>query len=246
MLSAVHGINQIRLIALLREPAERMHSAFWYWPQYRVRFGVSEQGFLEYVRHVVSGFKRCLDDFATSYSGIGIDRGALRTCSFHFESLSPANEEVFYHADQLLRGLYAAYVPEWIAAFGRDRLLAIRAEDYWAETRATLARVFGFLDLSPPSSAQLSAIAAQPIMPIHGSNATFYADATVVNRFVARAWSESTHGGHTHSKVPTPMVPEARQTLRSFYAPYNDELARLLADDRFTWKDLVMGTGAAV
>ena len=59
------AVRQVRFIALLREPAERMHSAYWFWPQYRRRYGKHERGFLEYSRHVVSAFRTCLRDFAT-------------------------------------------------------------------------------------------------------------------------------------------------------------------------------------
>ena len=111
---AVHGTQRVRLIALLREPSERMLSSYHFWPQYRRRYGKAADPFLEYSAHVVTGFERCLSDYAsldsfaregtaTATSSVGdgagisgrvgaIGRQALETCAFNFESLSPANE----------------------------------------------------------------------------------------------------------------------------------------------------------
>ena len=51
-------------------------------------------------------------------------------------SFSQTNEGVYYHADALLKSLYAAYVPEWRRAFGSKHFLVLRAEDYWADRGA--------------------------------------------------------------------------------------------------------------
>ena len=34
-----------------------------------------------------------------------------------------------------------------------------------------------------------------------------------------------------------PMLPETRQLLLDFYAPFNQELAELLNDDKYLWND---------
>lgn len=48
LMRGIHGTDKIRLIGLLREPGDRMWSAYWFWPQYRRRYGKHERGFLEY------------------------------------------------------------------------------------------------------------------------------------------------------------------------------------------------------
>jgi hypothetical protein len=32
------------------------------------------------------------------------------------------------------------------------------------------------------------------------------------------------------------MLPETREALSAFYAPYNEALAKALGDDRFAWR----------
>ena len=90
-----------------------MHSAYWFWPQYRRRYGHDEKGFLQYTRQMLPAFRRCLHDFATlsdasaaSAAGGGkerIDRGALELCAFNFESLSAVR--------RFPRGLYLLRFP---------------------------------------------------------------------------------------------------------------------------------------
>ena len=39
---------------------------------------------------------------------------------------------MYYHADQILKGVYSAFLPEWQGALPSSHLLAIRTEDYLA------------------------------------------------------------------------------------------------------------------
>jgi len=52
----------------------------------------------------------------------------VRRCAFLFEYLGEAESAVFFHCDQIIRGLYEPFVRDWLGAFG-NRSLAIRAED---------------------------------------------------------------------------------------------------------------------
>ena len=52
----------------------------------------------------------------------------MRRCAFLFEYLGEAESDVFFHCDQIIRGLYEPFVRDWVGAFG-NRSLAIRAED---------------------------------------------------------------------------------------------------------------------
>ena len=85
---------------------------------------------------------------------------------------------------------------------------------------------------------------ARPIVPCVGSNATFWGDKSVVNRHIERSPTHSPGDklrarGHTHTRIPSPMEPETARLLRTFFAPYNAELARVLHDERFRWADVV-------
>ena len=114
---------------------------------------------------------------------------------------------------------------------------SFRAEDYWAAPHQTLASVFSFLGLAPLPGARLREIAARPTTYLPGSNATFARDRRIVNR-VRSVPAAPTSGGHTLTRVPEPMADEAVVLLRSFYAPFNAELAAMLGDERFLWKDV--------
>ena len=37
-----------------------------------------------------------------------------------------------YNPQQLIKGMYAAFLPHWLSVFPRDRLLLLRTEDYKA------------------------------------------------------------------------------------------------------------------
>ena len=113
----------------------------------------------------------------------------------------------------------------------------LRAEDYWAAPHHTLASVFGFLGVAPLPGSRLREIAARPTTYLPGSNATFARDRRIVNR-VRSVPAAATSGGHTLTRVPEPMADEAVVLLRSFYAPFNAELAAMLGDERFLWKDV--------
>ena len=137
---------------------------------------------------------------------------------------------------RFLKGAYALYVPDWLSAFGRRRLLLLRAEDYWADPAPALRQVSDFLGVRALPRAELEAIAARPITYLPGSNATFAADRRVSNR-IRRAPPQSAARGHVLTRVPWPMPAEAAELLSGFYAPLNAELAALMDDERFLWRD---------
>lgn len=118
----------------------------------------------------------------------------------------------------------------------------MRAEDYWADTAGTLRTVSDFLGVGTPTHSNIRRAASAPIRPLHGSDATFWGDKTVVNRHVALPGHQVRQPGHTHSRVNGTMGGEARHVMSSWFAPYNAALAKALADDRFTWADVLRGS----
>ena len=256
LMRGLHGTDKVRLLAILREPAARMHSAYWFWPQYRRRYGHDARGFVKYVDDVVPAFKACLAaqqqqqqqqqqrrrrrrQRQRQQCDARCRRFALEECAFNFESLNFENEGVYYHADQLLKSLYAAYVPTWLRAFGSRRLLVLRAEDYWRDPAAGLARAWRFLGLSQPPPAEAARLAAAPRQLIHGSDATFWGDKAVTNSLVAADVARAAgRGPNATTRQRYPMHPEAWRTLRGFFAEHNADLARQLGDERFRWDDI--------
>ena len=141
--------------------------------------------------------------------------------------------------DQLLKSLYAVYMRTWLDAFGAHKLLVLRAEDYWRDTRGSLLDVWRFLDIGAlAGSVTLAAAMRRPISVLHGSNATFWGDKKVVNLHAARSDATGVPA-HSHSRIAQPMLAEARELLSRFFGPYNAELARMLQDRRFEWGDVL-------
>ncbi|KAG8461398.1 hypothetical protein KFE25_010585 [Diacronema lutheri] len=141
LLRAVQG-TRVRLIALLRNPTDRLYAAFWHYPHYRKKFGGSEAGFAAYHAEMAAHAAACAEVH-------GVDACALR-----FESLERRFERVFYHCDQHYKGLYAPFVRVWARAYApewRSLALVLTSEGYAARTRQTLERVFAFVGLRVPA-----------------------------------------------------------------------------------------------
>lgn len=139
LLRAVQG-ERARLLALVRNPADRLYAAFWHYPHYKKRFGASADGFHAYHTEMAGHFAACV-------GAHGVDACALR-----FESLERRFEQVFYHCDQHAKGLYAPFFRVWLGVFGREMLLVLRTEDYTTRTREALRRVFAHVGLPEPAS----------------------------------------------------------------------------------------------
>eukprot|EP00873_Tetraselmis_striata_P009748 jgi/Tetstr1/430012/TSEL_019873.t1 len=146
LMKAVYGSFTPRLIAILRDPVERFHYAFWSHPHYRDKYGATAEGFLAFAKEQIGEFEACEDH-----------AGPLR-CALFFEAQGQREEEVFFHCDQLIRGIYAVFLEVWMAAFGRDALLVLRAEDYFAAPGEGLAAAMAHLGLpGEPTPAMLDA-----------------------------------------------------------------------------------------
>ncbi|KAJ1630554.1 P-loop containing nucleoside triphosphate hydrolase protein [Pavlovales sp. CCMP2436] len=153
LLRATQGTT-VRLIALLRNPTNRLYAAFWHYPHYRGKFGASVSGFLKYHREMAGHLSAC------------VQAHGLDACALKFESLERRFERVFYHVDQHFKGVYVPYVRRWSQTFSpgwRTCLLFLRTEDYVANTRDTLARVLSFAGLSAPDEAWWKRTLAEPV-----------------------------------------------------------------------------------
>ena len=222
VMRAAHG-DKIRLLALLRNPVERAHSAYWYWPQYRrLPGGATPEGFLAYLQLALPPLQHC------------IAAHGLYACAVRFEALDMRYEGVFYHADQLLKGLYVAYLPAWIAAFGKERILIGRSEDYFQRPRPVLEAAFPFLGLRDPSEAEWDAILAAPVAVLPGSEHGPGPCGTCGDFSLLNTRAQLGGSGRV-TRIQAPMLPEARRLLEQFYAPYNQQLADILGDDAFLW-----------
>ena len=203
LISTVLAARPPRVVALLREPSLRLWVAFWEYGQYPARYGRSNAGFAYYFGNQSAAFERC----------VATDGRGRRRCALRFEAYGAAEAGVYYHADQLVKGMYAAFLPEWQASLPRDHLLVMRSEDQVARPMHVRRRVASHLGLRPFTQSEL-----------HAARAANAADELEKVK--------SAHG-----------LPEAAvlANVRAFYAPFNRALARQLGDRAFTWRRVAMG-----
>ncbi|KAK7480816.1 hypothetical protein BaRGS_00027982, partial [Batillaria attramentaria] len=103
---------------------------------------------------------------------------------------------------------YAVYIKEWLDVFPRKHFMFMKTERYSQEMESHLFKIFDFLNMSRPSSALFQQMLAFP------------------------------KSYHTKVKDKAgPMLPETRAVLRKYAESCNQELADLLHDDAYLWKD---------
>jgi len=190
LMRAVYGARTPKFVFLLRNPVDRIFSAFFGLKSMWERYGNSSQGFQKFVAEQVGALRAC----ASNHTEVA--------CALYFESLSMREEKVFFHCDQLFRGMYAVYLNIWFRYFPREQFLIINSQDYFDSPRNTTRRVLNFLGLpDPPDEATWAAMeAAGP-------------------RQSGLAGREMVHG--------------ARRILSKLYRKHNEELAKLLGDERY-------------
>mmetsp|Transcript_36158 Transcript_36158/g.80462 ORF Transcript_36158/g.80462 Transcript_36158/m.80462 type:complete len:459 (-) Transcript_36158:759-2135(-) len=197
LVAAAHGEGHLpKLILMLRNPIDRLHCAYWQYSHYHKKYGETAQGFADYVEEQVSALEKCAS------KGHG-----MRKCALLFEALGSEEEQIFFHADQFIRGMYSLYLEVWLRHFPRDQLLIIKSEDYFKDSNAVLKQVYTFLGLEEPTDDK-------------------------VLRSIAKAGRPTSFT----SDRPA-MLPAARQRLQGLYKSWNEELATLLQDEAYrAWK----------
>lgn len=98
---AVTVLPDLKVVVLLREPAERLWIAFWKYRQFPDRYGSSATGFGYYFGNQSAAWHDCTRDFGT------------QACALRFEGNGPDQAGVFYHCDQLIKGMYSEFLGEW-------------------------------------------------------------------------------------------------------------------------------------
>ncbi|XP_070196897.1 carbohydrate sulfotransferase 15-like isoform X3 [Littorina saxatilis] len=108
---------------------------------------------------------------------------------------------------------YAVYFEEWLKVFPKKHFLFLRTEDYSNDMRNSLYKIFDFLEMSRPSSQDMKKMLSAPI------------------------------SYHTQRKdVAGPMLNETRAMLREWFKPWNQELAHLMKNKAYLWKDADIDT----
>jgi N-acetylgalactosamine 4-sulfate 6-O-sulfotransferase len=181
-----------RLILLLRDPSERLFSAFHY---YRRLYGgggplATAAQFDAHVDESLATWAACLTRH----------RGDAQPCIRAFEP------------QQLIKGMYSQFLWDWTPRFPAHQLLVMRLEDYSADMERHLRAVFQFAGMRAPSDDEWQTI-------------------------LGAARANARGGARQALRERADMLPQTRQKLRAFYAPFNAQLAQMLRDERFAWAD---------
>jgi len=195
VMSTLYGPGGAKVISVLRHPVDRLETSFWSHVHYPKKYGASPQGLHAYVAEQTAAFDEC-----------GATHG-VRRCAFLFELLEPKYGDIFFHCDQIIRGVYEPFLREWHAALA-DGLLVLRVEDLLDRHVQTRRRLLDFLGLQAVDGAALPAPEA-PYAALHARSL-----------LAAKA---------------QPMLPATRVLAERFYAPHNQGLSTLLADPSLTW-----------
>lgn len=190
----------LKFIVIVREPGARLRSAFYNYEHYKKRYGENESGFATYTREMMRAFSACAE------------RHPLKGCARRFEAYDPKFEAVFFHADALIKSMYAVFLETWFEVFPREAFLILRGEDLWSADKATsvaaMKRVLEHLKLDASDE---TAETMAKLEPTH--------DLIAFKNESARP----------------AMAPDVRAELNAFFAPHNARLAELLGDDRFRY-----------
>jgi hypothetical protein len=141
VLRALYG-TRVRLISAVRNPVDRLETAFWGHAHYTSHYGNSPAGLHTYAVEQTGAFNGC------------VRAHDVRRCAFVFELLNPTYGETFFHCDQIIRGLYEPFLRDWHAAFGKEALLVLRVEDLIDDPIDTREKLLKFLQLPGTGSAK--------------------------------------------------------------------------------------------
>jgi len=178
----------LRMVALLRNPVDRLYSAFHYYGHYAKQHGADAAGFHSYALAQLAAFAELCP--------AGRPRSDCAVAAYG-------------RCEQLAKGLYSAFLPDYWASFTREQLLVLRSEEYGRDLEGSLAAVLAHVGLQQPS-------------------------AEVWERMLQRERSNSRkQAGAARGGAAGEMAGETRRLLTEFYAPWNAELAGMLGDERY-------------
>ena len=138
-----------KFVVLLREPIDRLYSAFWFYAGDEYQKELTPEIFVKDVQTFFLRLKQC-DKGQTMLK-------CLREAEHfehHFKDLRHSRVN-----KQLLTGFYYLYLLPWLQVFPRENFLFIRTEDMKKDTGKALQEIFQFLGMSPLENEALDSVA---------------------------------------------------------------------------------------
>lgn len=197
LMRALYGDRQPKFVLLLRRPTDRIHSAYFGTKHLLEKYGNHSEGFIAFVADQVGAYREC------------VARHSEEDCIMRFETMGMKEEKVYFHCDQILRGMYAPYLKVWFRYFPRSSFLILDSRRYFRDSYATMTQVLNFLGLPVP----------------HPNSSTYQA-------MVAA-------GPRVSNVEARDLIPEgARRILSKLYEKHVEDLAVLLGDQQWLdWLD---------
>ncbi|XP_055996541.1 carbohydrate sulfotransferase 15-like isoform X3 [Ostrea edulis] len=133
-----HVQPKIKLILVLREPAERLYSHY-----YHGGYGHSAEEFHHSVITAIHRLDECM-----KYS-------SYRSCIYGYNMTTQLHLPI-------TASLYYIHLQEWLDVFPREQVFIIRNEDYRKDMKHSLLKLFSFLEVGDISSNLLKDIVEMP------------------------------------------------------------------------------------
>ncbi|XP_025108548.1 carbohydrate sulfotransferase 15-like isoform X2 [Pomacea canaliculata] len=120
------------------------------------------------------------------------------------------NETLFESTGvRLVGGMYSIFLEDWLRIFPRSHIYVMRYEDYATDMLTEINKIYAFLHL-----AKLNGTVMKGVLD-----------------------DVKLKAGILYEKVG-PMMPETMDILNDFYEPFMENLADILQDERFLWRDM--------
>ena len=201
-------LPETKLIFILRNPTDRLWSDYWYFCS-RNRW-MDKNGRVVVPDSVLDKSSEIFHNLSISVIQEFLD--CVRHGASEFECTVRAYSDTGeIHACQKVRlgiSLYYFHIVKWLSVFKRDQLMFVRMEDLIRDPYSVVSAVWRFMDLNP-------------VPKNH-----FKTDVrTNINTWI----------GSDKYKENFKMLTMTRKLLDTFFAPYNERLAKLLNNDKYLW-----------
>lgn len=198
-----------KFIVVMRNPISRLYSHFFY--SCKLHYGKVQKWPLEIRKKGGELFhrevKKAIDEFNLCTKTMSVFE-----CVSLRSSISVTSDQsecgVVWH--RLTIGLYAVHIKKWLQFYSQKNFLFIKMEDISKYPFSTVSNITQFLNL-----------------------------ALVPKEFVDDKIDKPQNilASTSYYNNTSPMEQGTRDLLEEFYKPFNEELAKMLNDNSFLWKD---------
>ena len=202
-----HFLDCPKIIVLMRDPVERLFSDFRFFAE-----GKNGSGYFH--KLVVNGiewWKQCIQQLPLYKCAFGRDYSGTSVPSLKPDGFFDwGDTETYGHngANRVRFSIYVIYIMKWLEVFPHKCFLFVKTEEYNKNPIKVLReQIYPFLELEPLAPSGLSHL------------------------------EKLQKKGHVNKtrKMNISMYPDTKQLLQDFYKPYNEQLVKLLNDNRFRW-----------